>query len=175
MFSLRSTIILIFILSIPFCLRTFTGIEPYPAVLLPSGAGTIEKINESITLPSKEFFGIDSSGNWQKINMSVFLSPIPTQYLPVLLIHDFGLSIDSSYYKSRRFKILKALHFINDDAATEREKRKEVEKWLKERLIKQKLNAHQIKITSYTQTISVPSGALLKNQIKDERIILLDQ
>jgi hypothetical protein len=175
MFSLRETFIILFILFIPFCLRTCIGIEPYPAVLLPSGAATIKKVNNHIALKSKKLYALDSANNWKKIDISLLLYPIPGQYLPALLSHDFGLSIDSSRFESRRFKILRKLKFLNDKSLASKDSRVEVEKWLREKLIKQHLSPSKIKIISYVQTISSNTGAFLENTIENERVISLGQ
>ncbi len=173
MFSLRWTIIILFSLFVPFCLRTL-GIEPYPAVLLPAGGGSIKKVNNHVALETKKLYALDSSGNWKKINLTLFLYPIPIQYSPNLISYNFGLSMDSSKFRSKGFRILKKLHLASETTAS-KDKIREIEDWLKKKLIEQHFNPSKIKLTSYIQTISADTGDVLDNKIKDERIISLDQ
>ncbi len=174
MFSLRFTIILLFILFIPFCLRAILGIEPYPAVLLPSGAGSIKKTGDQIVFNYKKLFALDNKGEWTKIDPSRLLYPIPVQYLPNLTSNNFGFDVDSPRVKSKTFRFLKMFHLTSERPKSEEDIR-EAKKWLKEKLISQHLNPSRIKFASYTQIISTRTGAVVENNIKNEKIVSLDE
>lgn len=174
MFSLRFTIFLLFVLFIPFCLRAILGIEPYPAVLLPSGAGNIQKTGDNIVFNYKKIFALDNKGEWTKVEPSRFLYPIPVQYLPNLTSGNFGFEVDSSKPKSKTFRLLKMFHLVNKKPKSEEDIR-EAKKWLKEKLISQGLNPSKIKFASYTQVISTRTGATIENKIKNEKIVSLDE
>ena len=172
MFSLRFTIKLFFILIIHLFLR-FYGVEPYPAVLLPAGGGSIKKVNNQIDLKSKNLYALDNMGNWKKINITRFLYPIPISYIPNVISNNFGFDVDSSSMKSKGFKILRKLHIVNVSIKS-KEEIEEVKNWLKRKLIQQGFSPFKIKITSYIQTISTDTGTVLENKVKYERIISLD-
>ena len=173
MFSLRFTIILLFSLFLPFCLSIFK-LEPYPAVLLPSYAIKIKKTDNHVLLANKALFALNNKGNWEQINSKLLLDPIPVQYLPSIMSNDFGFDTDSLKLKSTGFKTFKKFSFIKK-TVTRQDEIREIKNWFKKKLIKQGFASSELKIISFSQTISIATGAIEKSKIKYERIISLDE
>lgn len=171
MFSLRFSVILLFILFVPFVLRIFHA-EPYPALLLPAEAIKITKKENRVFLEGKDIYAMDYKGNWQKWDPNYILYPIPIAYLQNLISDNFRFDFDSSRFNSAGFKLLKKFHLANKKNISSREV-DEIKSWLRKKLIKQGLSPSTIKFTNYTLTISTETGAVLENKIKNERIVSL--
>ena len=91
LFSLNFTILLGIALGFPYIMSNST-FEPYPAILLPSGASKINIKKGVITVRNLSIYGYDSQGKLQRIDVSKFLAPIPVQYLYSITKNEFGLS-----------------------------------------------------------------------------------
>ena len=172
MFTLRALVIIILILFIPFFLRTM-GLEPYPAILLPSGAFSLQEANGKVQLEFKIVYARDSAGNWQPINPEQLLAPIPTQYFFPIVDHDFGFGQDSIAAKGRRSKVLHMLHLAGDASPGDK-KDQQLKAWLRQKLIGQHLSPVAIRICTYLKTISTTSEQEAQT-LKNEKIILLDK
>lgn len=133
MFSLRCSILLLFVLFIPFYLRILK-IEPYPAVLLPSGAFTIKRTDDQVKLKVKQLYAMDNTGNWRKINLRLLLHPIPVQYLSPLVFKDFGFNNDSLKNNRGKHKFIKKLKILNT-VSPGKEELKDLRTWLKTKLV----------------------------------------
>jgi hypothetical protein len=105
--SVYTTLLSAFLL-VPFAIRTLAPtLEPYPAVLLPSGAGTIRMTGGQIDLDRIAIYGKTAGSDaWTRLSPSRFLSPIPPQYFPALAQRSFGRYIgNTSSTVSMRFII----------------------------------------------------------------------
>ena len=85
-------------LLLPFALREGMlpiKTEPYPAVLFPSGARTIQH-GEYMDSSRLEVFSLDSSGKEHRLPQKEFIHPIPAPYFPRIASErrKFGLSTE---------------------------------------------------------------------------------
>lgn len=78
MFSLRSIIIFCFF-AIPFCLKTI-GLEPFPAIELPSGGMVVKEHQSVIKVNYFRIYGLDTAGNWVEMDKRLFL----VQFLSII-------------------------------------------------------------------------------------------
>jgi hypothetical protein len=147
MFNLKSAFVILVVFLLPFCLR-FVGFEPYPAILLPSGASKIKKADEKISFEVTKLYALNERGNWAEIDQKQFMSPIPVYYLDYILDQNLGLNKRS----------------VNTE---------ELYHWIKDKLAAQKLQGTEMKITTYTTTFSLNSKTVIGSKIKNEKIISL--
>ena len=124
------TVGLIFFLLIPFVLKLKDQrLEVFPAVIMPSGAGLINK-KDSITFTTYELYG-KRKDSIERIEIKEFLKPIPEWYINHISESNFGLEPFS-----QEFKLYKSpIKFVNFNRYSE----KEVEKaktFYQEKLVK---------------------------------------
>ena len=74
----------------PFAVRVLSNTEPYPAILLPSGAGKIAVRGSEATFKHLTLYAHDSAGHLVPIDPRRLLAPIPTHYLYAIAANDFG-------------------------------------------------------------------------------------
>lgn len=91
---LFSRYLIILILVVPYLLTKFTGLqEPYPAIILPAGGGTINSFhNGNIIAKEYEIYVFLQSGKVKKIEFNNFLKPLPGTRIIRLIERNFGLS-----------------------------------------------------------------------------------
>lgn len=93
---LTGFILLAFFLSAPFFLRWYSpSLEPYPALLLPSGAHIVELEDRNFSYNLYEIYGFSEDGTKKKIDIQNFLEPIPPYLIWNLARHNFGLERES--------------------------------------------------------------------------------
>jgi hypothetical protein len=80
------------LLVVPLVTRVLSNTEPYPAILLPSGATKIAVRARAATFDHVALYARDSSGRLEAIDPRTFLAPIPVQYLEGITANDFGQS-----------------------------------------------------------------------------------
>lgn len=89
------TLILIIVLGLPFILRLkHPRMEPYPAILYPSGA-TLIKTNDNTV----SFFSVELSDSTKVYNTEELLNPIPVHFLFEFGETGYGLRKFSSEFK----------------------------------------------------------------------------
>ena len=88
------TALLFGFLLVPFAIREFAPtLEPYPAVLLPSGAGLIKTTEDQMDFDRTAIYGrVAGRDAWTRLSPSQFLNPLPPQFFPPLAQRYFGLS-----------------------------------------------------------------------------------
>jgi hypothetical protein len=87
-------IIAAFIIILPcmLALRYGKNLEPYPAVMLPAGAGKIQFVDDSTHVFYKTLAGYSGDGQLVRIPVAEFFHPIPVQYVPAILSSNFGFN-----------------------------------------------------------------------------------
>lgn len=171
MFPVRFTLLLLAVLAIPYLLKLIYGNagEPYPAIILPSGAAKVPVGANEMKVKYTAVAGKNNKGGWEKIDMAELLNPVPLVYQRALLQREFGL-LNSKPVKARYFS---QLPIIYNRISTAKDK-KEIKRWLKKRLANQNLETDIIAITEREKTIQIPSGTETRDIILDEKFIYLD-
>lgn len=178
MFSLRSSIAIFCFLFIPFCLKTI-GLEPFPAIELPSGGMVVKEQQNVIQVKYFGMYGLDTADKWVEINKRLFFSPIPIHYSTYILNSNFGVDKAALRKTTRRFKILKKLPGLNNYYSQlliiEKPSEEDIierNQWLIDKMNAQGLRPTHIKIIEYSKSISSISGEVKNIVILNEKVIL---
>ena len=167
MISTKATFVLLILLGVPFVLTTF-GFEPYPAIILPSGAGNIRKQGNQIDIPLKKIFGLNSQTQWAEIDPVRFSYPMHIQYYPLLLDTNLGFKDVKLTWREK---------WIEEKTGIRRKKHQpgtsEVVAYIQHKLSEQNLDTTQIKIVDYIETVSLENNRSLSTKIVHEEIIYL--
>ncbi|WP_147238693.1 hypothetical protein [Mucilaginibacter hurinus] len=160
------------ILFIPLLLR-FQDLEPYPAVLFPSGANVLKVSNGTTDLGYTEVLGLRKSGKWEVIDARAFLSPASYQNLSPLAKANFGIEGFDTVYKGKFKTIKKILRFkkVPPGAGDIRE----AKLWLNGKLAQQGFMPNQVKIHTVTKRISLATGRIVEKIVKDEKILTFNK
>ena len=88
------TLLLSGLLVIPWGLSVLSpDLEPYPAVIMPSGEGTVSLDKSSLEFTRQSLWAQNSKGDWEKLEVAEFLNPIPRQYFYAISRNDFGTRV----------------------------------------------------------------------------------
>jgi hypothetical protein len=176
MFRLKFTIQLLLILMIPFILREMYGhnAELFPAVMLPSGAIKVPVGIHETSVKEINIYAQKSSGEWEKVNTAVFLSPIPTQYHKAILSKEFGVKkTDIKNLNPSNF-IAQLKNRLKSREASDLEK-DSIKIWLKNKLEKQGFMGSMIKIVHTTTKRDMSNNSQQSQRNTYENIICLDR
>lgn len=78
---LAGSLVLVPFLLVPFLLAHVADLEPYPAILFPSGHGTIRLSSPVLRFGKRAILGRDAAtGAWVEVDMARLLRPIPARY-----------------------------------------------------------------------------------------------
>lgn len=171
LFSLKFTTFLSIVLFVPFVMKTANSqLEPYPALLLPAGAGKLNLEEKIIKVNTIAIYGYDLQGKLQKIDSQEFLAPIPRHYLYAIVDNEFGLStktIDEIWLRGLGEKIERKRKPISP------ENQKLAKFWLSKRLSILGLSTSSILLRDEIKTLEINSGKELSREINNEKIISL--
>ena len=121
--STRVTILLAVCLFTPFALRTLsTRLEPYPAVLLPAGASRVRLNQSEVSFSRTTLTCRGRDGNWQPLDVTRLLSPIPPWSFHDIVSNEFGLKSTPLPKASRCNGCRKSSHCPATPPATRRSK-----------------------------------------------------
>src|SRR5260221_14069107 len=83
-------------LVVPFAIATLAPVlEPYPALLLPSGGGTIKTTEDQMDLGRLVIYGrVADRDAWTSLSPQKFFSPIPADIFSPHVQNYYGLSLD---------------------------------------------------------------------------------
>lgn len=143
LFSGWATVLIALGLIVPECLRDFRkSLEPYPAVLLPKGSGTLQVKDGRIHMRRTLATAV-RQGNWEKLDIGELMFPISEHYFSLLAQRNFGLK------RSKRAS----------PRQLAREQR--TKSFLRERLAAQGFETQQLRLVVESLTIELPSGRVL--------------
>ncbi|KAA3436074.1 hypothetical protein [Rufibacter hautae] len=177
MFSLRFTLALLALLLIPYFLRSKYGIalEPYPAVMLPSGSGKVDVAPGRTKVKFTSLYALNAQGTWSKVDNTHLLYPIPIQYLNPILAKEFGLKENAGAIRPGiQSELAENLSMSWARKVTEQDKN-EVKVWLRRKLEHQNLHGPSLKVVQTVETISIPDGRILNSRVAYENTLRLDQ
>jgi hypothetical protein len=119
-------------LTVPFALAFPAPVlEPYPAVLLPAGAGTIKTAEDQTDFERSSICGrLVGRDAWTRLSPPKFLSPIPAEFFPPLVQRYFGLSPAGPIANRTRVGIVITI----DTRRVGEEEVKNAKQWLRARL-----------------------------------------
>lgn len=169
MFSLRSSCLILLLLFTPFFLRLYWH-EPYPAILLPSGASSVQKSGQTLDLMTTEVFVHDS--NWHKIAPGELISPIPTQYFGAMLGFDLGFERDTIKGSGLRKLLEQNIGLYQRETLSPADFR-ELENWFRTKLEAQGIRANALKIAKSKISLSLKTSDIISKTIVSERVIQL--
>ena len=146
-------ILLTVFLLVPFILRWYSpSLEPYPALLLPSGAHIVKIKDGSFSYNLYEIYGFTKNGTKKKINTQSFLEPIPPYLIWNLVRHNFGLKRENLLAADRR----------------------EAKQWFRQKLTKADCRADRFLLANVRYYISLDKRQLLKQETIHEKYFNLD-
>ena len=171
LFSLKFTSFLGIALFLPFILKTLSPkLEPYPAIILPSGAKKLNFEKEVLEVRSLSIYGYHNQGELQRVSAKKILEPIPKQYLYSLAKNEFGLSTKTT--DEVRIKGLgKKLEIKRKQISSEEQK--SAKNWLSNQLRKQGLSPSNILIKQEIKKLDLDEGKQVSKEIKNENNIPL--
>lgn len=88
--SIWFTCVLGALLCIPFGIKLMIA-EPYPAVIMPSGSGSIDLSDDTYTFTHYRAYGIKASGEQEAIDLVGLIQPAHQQYLYSIFKNKLGL------------------------------------------------------------------------------------
>lgn len=171
-FSVTATLGIAALLFVPFVTRSLSGaLEPYPAVLLPAGAGWIESRAKELRFDQLKLWGHcagPGDEQWRELDSERVIAPIPVYYLGAIEERGFGLGAPAS----QRVNV-KLLGDVNvprpqpspeDVAATKR--------WLGARLQSLGCSPKELRVTRQVKVVEVPSGRVSSGPLSQPEVIL---
>lgn len=169
-FNLWFTLLIAGMLIIPYIL-TLYGVEPYPAIILPSGASRVN-IGQNSTFRRISLWGRDKvDGDWKRVNPRPFLKPIPVSHLKSLARNSFGLnSIDE------RVKVvtLPGVRLTVPNTKVTSSEIQEAKHWLSQRLIQLGYAPDELMITTDEAVLDTSINKIIRHKRLHEEIIRLD-
>jgi hypothetical protein len=172
LFSPRVTLTLAVCFVVPFGLRLLAPrLEPYPAVLLPSGAGKIHVGDGRVEFTSNQVWALSPDRRWQRVDCRELLRPIPVQYLGMLVNNKFGLRDDVQAPVTLK-KLGLRLPIGRPPATAEH--KNVTKRWLAAGLSRLGLSAEVLRVTTVATVVAVPSGETLESHTIGEDRYALD-
>lgn len=163
--GLWPTVLLAILLVVPFAVRMTTGVEPYPAAILPEG-GSALKVNDGVTTYDVTIvLGRDTAGDLVRVDAIEFADPMWVHYLRYLARNGFGLTdLDDIEIAirgtDRTFEIPR--HRPSAD------QREEVREWLRQRLRAQHLDDRIIVVRRIERDVDVETGDVVATRVISE-------
>jgi hypothetical protein len=162
------TALLATVLLVPFAISYVAPtLEPYPAVLLPSWAGTIKVANDRLDFDRTTIYGkVIGLERWTRLLPLRFLKPLSPEFFPPLAQRCFGLSPVGPI--SNRTK-LGAVITLDSPKVSEVELRN-AKAWLRTRLSESGCDGNVLRITREVVTIRRSDGAEIEDRYRNDRV-----
>lgn len=172
MHSFRFTSILFICLLTPLVLRLM-GLEPYPAILFPSGPETIKQARGKTEIETKQLYAKNQNGQWQLVEPKTFMYPASAIQLAKLVSKNMGFKKSKQLPFKGKIAIINFLYRSQQysEKATEEA---ELRDWIKTRLMRGNYQTSVIKVAVHTNIISTNNGNILQKQLKYENYYNLD-
>jgi hypothetical protein len=165
------TILLSIVLLVPFAIRWLAPtLEPYPAVLLPSGAGTVKLTERNIDFYTTAIYGrVAGRDDWIRLSPPEFLYPIPAEFFPDLAQRYFGLIPDApnTYYIRKVGAITIDAHRVSERGV------ENARQWFRARLSNNGFDDSTLRIAQEVVTLRRSDGAQIAVRYQDEKVFKL--
>lgn len=167
--NLSLTLLLFCILVPPFALRHRYGIEPYPAIILPSSASSINLKKSEIIFNKINIFGKDRENKvWRKIDSENFLVPVPVHYLEAIVKNSFGLNSIEGKTSNLPLGINTINHKITYSEI------KDTKQWLSQKLTAYGYASNEMMVSIEQIVFDVETGEAITSKKTYEEIFRLD-
>ena len=144
-------------LAVPFLITEFSSdLEPYPAVLQPSGAYTISTDDNMLTFSKTQLIAQSPDGSELVVDTDAFMGAIPHHFWTRIADARFGLA-----HEAQQTSFLKLYPFLrrqeSDKASSEA--RQATLDWIQERLLDQGIDEASTLVVRYiTLSFDIESG-----------------
>ncbi|HKY40419.1 MAG TPA: hypothetical protein VJN18_31010 [Polyangiaceae bacterium] len=146
LFSPRATLGFALCLVLPEIPRALSGsLEPYPAVLLPAGAGKVRLPGGRATM-KHVLVEAERDGGWYEVDRAELLAPLPVHYFGEVVRGKFG-------FHDRKWHGLTA-----PPPAASPAQLRETKTWLRQRLSRMGFGEHRLRVVEQSYVLEVPSG-----------------
>jgi hypothetical protein len=165
--TLYTTLLSIFLV-VPFAITFLAPIlEPYPAVLQPSGGGRINTAGDQMDLGRISIYGKAAGRDaWASLSLVKFLSPIPPEFYPVLAQRYFGLSPVGPIASRTRVGVVITI----DPRKVPEEEVKNAKQWFRARLKESGCDDNVLRITQEIVTFRRSDGAELGVRSENDKV-----
>ena len=174
--NLSLTLILAGTLVSPFVLKTLHPyLEPYPAILLPSGAGRVSIDEEIVSFGRISLWGKNEDNNWKRIDIENFLAPMPKHYFSSVVKNSFGLDLATKDIKvlPKEFHSSVTKKNILKQKVTSGEV-KLSKQWLRDKLVQSGYAPDEVMITTEKVNFDRKTAQIIKSKRVYEEILRLD-
>lgn len=168
--NLLLTLLLTCTLIPPYILKIYhPRLEPYPAIILPSGARKVNLGRNDITFNRTSIWAKHEKNDiWTRIDAETFLSPIPPHYLYEIARNSFGL--DSSPGKTNN--LLQKYNILTNKVTPSEVK--EGKRWLSQKLVQSEYKPDKIMITLEQMKFDITTRKITTIKRNDEKVIRLN-
>jgi hypothetical protein len=169
-FSGKFSLGLLALLLVPFAIKSVIYAEPWPAVILPSGAITIAVENGVARFPVTNVAVVGPEQQRQPIDPALLFSPVPIHYLFTMVAS--GVGQDSRPYREVQFKRFGGV-WRKSRVPPSEEERRLAREWLRAGAKRAGLAGDSISIRSQQVSVAMRSGQELSREDVDEILVPL--
>lgn len=163
------TILLATFLFFPFVLKLRNpGLEIYPAIIFPSGAGTFKKTTEVITIPIFELYGYKDG--LKQIEFGQYFKNVPGQYFSTLRAGNFGLE---KFEGVRKLYTPEITFNVRNDF--DQSKLHDAQQWFKDRLWEHDLEDSLFILREYKLEYNINTQTLVNKTLVNEKLFDLNK
>ncbi len=156
-------------LLVPLCVREISGVEPYPAVLLPTGATLVRESAGVVQFESLALYAGRTSGEELRLNATSFMDPIPAHYLGSIATRAFG----QIQVSRRRLRFRHLGEWTVNAKSVSKTERLQALEWLAARVFSADPDARGLILRLETHRVEVATGKWHRPETKDEVRIAL--
>ncbi|MDJ0742560.1 MAG: hypothetical protein QNJ32_04255 [Xenococcaceae cyanobacterium MO_167.B27] len=173
------TLLLAFILLPPFALKTLSErLEPYPAIILPSGAGKIDVSVREVSFNRTSLWGKHEKNNtWTRISLETFWPPIPRQYFQPIVRNSLSLKLENQKIISPPKEVKERVKEIMNKMLSNKVTSSEVDNtkyWWCQKLVQSGYASDEIMIVSEEVKFDIETGKIITIKRSHEEIFRLD-
>lgn len=143
------------------------SLEPYPTLLMPAGAGNLQKdINDNVYISITKMYALNDKNRWEEVDLKkmAYKLTAPNFYLDRV---GYGLFRDESQTE----KVKRKLGLVDDEE--NHKMRTELVKWFAKGLEGQGLQTDSVKLVSFSYQLSLETKEIIERKILNEKISVL--
>jgi len=157
-------------LVVPFAIRDFLApvLEPYPAVVLPSGGGRTQTTGDQMDLGRTSIYGkVAGRDAWIRLSPPKFLSPLLPEFFPTLVQRYFGLGPVGPIANRTRVGLVITIH----PRKVPEEEVRNAKLWFRARLKESGCEDNVLRITDEMVTFRRSDDAEIGVRSKNDKVL----